>query len=317
MLKHLIVLLDDTSVPFCNADNPYITNKLISIEDLKAAIQYGMEENLFFHFVYPDYCLPEEYLSVIDTVHSFKIVSGKNKELGDIVVYDGWDMIDKDFISQKNIILRTKKTDLFSNYKSILDLLHAVNRLNVFITDIDKFDDYDFEKYKKILNILQPDIEKSYISDNPLQLNIVTDRMTLSAPNHCNAGVESITVAPNGNFYICPAFYYSNSNDSVGDVYSGPNILNSQLYQLSQAPLCRECDAYHCKRCVWLNKKTTNEVNIPSHEQCVVSHLERFSSGELLQKLKEKGILLSSPNIPILNYTDPFYKKHNNKSTKN
>lgn len=96
-------------------------------------------------------------------------------------------------------------------------------------------------------------------------------------------------------------------NYSIGDLQNGMNIKNSQLYKLDYAPLCRQCDAYQCKRCIWLNRKMTYEVNIPSHEQCVMGHLERNASRNLLQifanmarsyrvVISEKSIIL----IPLM-----------------
>ena len=75
---------------------------------------------------------------------------------------------------------------------------------------------------------------------------------------------------------------------------------------MSYAPICRNCDAYQCKRCVWLNRKTTYELNTPSHEQCVVSHLERNESRELLANIRKNGIFLPDKEIKEISYLDPF-----------
>lgn len=114
--------------------------------------------------------------------------------------------------------------------------------------------------------------------------------------NNCNAGYESITLAPNGKFYVCPGFYQDDMYD-VGSLDDGLKIKNQHLYELRFAPICRTCDAYHCKRCIWLNKKTTFEVNTPSKEQCIISHLERNASR-----------ILSPDGISEINYLDPFEK---------
>ena len=81
----------------------------------------------------------------------------------------------------------------------------------------------------------------------------------------------------------------------------GVEIKNAQLYQLSHSPLCRICDCYHCKRCVWLNRKTTFEVNIPSHEQCVISHHERNTARDL-----QINTQLFDNEIKEIDYLDPF-----------
>ncbi len=155
-------------------------------------------------------------------------------------------------------------------------------------------------------------VEKQYVNGNLVQLNLLTDRMMLSNMNNCGAGDTTLTVAPDGKFYVCPAFYHAKDGNSVGSLDTGLDIKNPQLYRLSHAPICRHCDAWHCKRCVWLNRKTTLEVNTPSHEQCVVAHMEREASRQLLNNIRKHDAFLSqSDEIPELTYTDPFENKDN------
>ena len=128
--------------------------------------------------------------------------------------------------------------------------------------------------------------------------------------NNCGAGESNITLAPNGKFYVCPAFYLYNKSNSIGSLDDGIDIKNKQLYRLDHAPRCSHCDAYQCKRCVWLNQKTTLEVNTPSHEQCVVAHLERNASRNLLCKLQKHGMILSTYDVmKDIDYLDPFEKR--------
>ena len=148
--------------------------------------------------------------------------------------------------------------------------------------------------------------------------------MILEKMNNCNAGWENITLASDGKFYVCPAFYHSQIIDgteisinevskkgySIGNLISGLNIKNPQLYRLDHAPICSKCDAYQCRRCVWLNRKTTCEVNTPSHEQCVVAHLERNASRELLNNIRRHGYFLpEKEEIKKIDNLDPFNKR--------
>lgn len=133
--------------------------------------------------------------------------------------------------------------------------------------------------------------------------------------NNCNAGYETITVAPDGRFYICPAFYYGDKCD-CGSLSDGLIIKNPQLYKIEYAPICRKCDAWHCHRCVWLNSKKTLEINTPGHIQCVMSHIERNASRNLLVGLREICDFLPETNIPELSYLDPFEKNDNEKSSR-
>ena len=307
MLQYLIILLDDTSVSYCHYENKKTVRKLISIPDLKAGILFAMKQNLTIQFVYPNYELPEVYKTEIETIDHNKIApSVANMGEADVVVFNGWNDFAGDCIfSEKAFVLRTAKQELFTNYPQLFGILEKVTRLNIVITDVDTFTKTDFSTYKNVLNELRLKLKELYAKGLAPQLNILTDRLMLDKMNNCNAGVENITLAPNGKFYICPAFYLGNESDSVGDLINGLNIKNKQLYKLDYAPLCRICDAYQCKRCVWLNRKTTLEVNTPSHEQCVVAHLERNTSEILLKELKPTGY---SPDkeIPVIDYIDPF-----------
>ncbi len=321
MLQYLIIQLDDTSTSYCHYENVNTERHLISIDDLKAGIFFAMKENLMIQFVYPDYELPQEYKDVINTIDHSDIVSSLCednvlRENADVVIFHDWTGIEMSvFKDDAVIVLRTTKADLFDRYLLLKDVLGRVVRLNVVITDEEIFKDEDFETYKKILAVLSEEIEMLYVAGRSPQLNILTDRMQLDKMNNCNAGWENIALAPDGKFYVCPAFYLAGENEdyglgkakfSIGDLQNGLDIKNPQLYKLDHAPLCRKCDAYQCKRCVWLNRKTTYEMNTPSHEQCVIAHLERNASRMLLERIRQHGTFLPQQEIKKIDYLDPF-----------
>ena len=77
----------------------------------------------------------------------------------------------------------------------------------------------------------------------------------------------------------------------------------------SNAPLIEKIKEYlsndvegNLKHEVWMDK---SEINTPSHEQCVVSHIERNASRELLIQLKESGFVTYS-KITRIGYLYPF-----------
>ena len=307
MLQYLIVLLDDTSVSYCHYSNAKTERKLIALSDLKEAVLFSMKRNLTIQFIYPDYALPPEYKDLIESVPHTKIASSSaiEKGIADIVVINNWqDLQDCSFDETTIYVWRTLKGDFFNNYNLIIGILEKVVRLNIIITDIETFDEEDFKAYQRVLNVISDSVEKIY-NKKEVQLNLLTDRMMLEKMNNCNAGWESITFAPDGRFYICPAFYQEGLY-SVGDLKSGLTIKNPLLYRLDHAPLCRNCDAYQCQRCIWLNNKTTLEVNTPSHEQCVVSHLERNASRTLLENIRQHRSFLPNQEIKEIDYLDPF-----------
>lgn len=309
MLQYLIILLDEASTSFCSYPLPKGGDRegaLMPLDTLKQGIRFGMTENLMIQFVYPNKELSEEYAEVIECIDHSKIKPTKKD--ADVWVMNGLREITEPV--DISIVLRLGKKELFEHNDDVCRLLDKTPRLNIVLTDIETFAEEDFTVYKEVLGRLSQKVEKMYAEGKAPQLNLLTDRMMLSKMNNCGAGDTNITLAPNGKFYVCPAFYYEDETDSIGDLEHGLDIKNKQLYKLEYAPICRHCDAFQCKRCVWLNRKTTLEVNTPSHEQCVVAHLERNASRELLQNIRKHGTFLpEQEEIKEIDYLDPFDNK--------
>ena len=308
MIQYIVILLDDTSTSFCHYTNEKADRRLIPLQTLKDGICYAMKENLNIQFVYPNYKLPKEYLAAIDSIDHTDIYPAEMADNADVVVFDSL-IAAKDYVfkEEEAYLIRTDKVSLFTEYKIIGEILDKVTRLNIVITDIETFTEDDFMVYKSLLSNLSERVEQIYVSGKSPQLNLLTDRIMLEKMNNCGAGDTSVTLAPDGKFYVCPAFYLSADGYTIGDLVNGLEIKNSQLYRLDHAPLCRRCDAWQCKRCIWLNRKTTLEVNTPSHEQCVVAHLERNASRKLLIDIRKHGKFMSgSEDIKEIDYLDPF-----------
>ena len=126
--------------------------------------------------------------------------------------------------------------------------------------------------------------------------------------NNCNAGYESITLAPDGNLYICPAFYL-NGEKSVGDIENGLDIKNPQLYKLNHAPICRICDAYQCRRCIWLNKKDVSRSKHTKSPTMCHGSCRAYSFKKLLEEFRKiDSSFMREIDIPELEYLDPFDK---------
>jgi len=307
MMKFLIILLDANSPSYCAYEKSEAQEGIMPIEILKKGIHYALIENIYVQVVYPDYKLNEEYTAVLDLVDNIGMASvrSQNANSADVLIIENWDDIPKlKCYAEAMYILRSSKESLFEQYTSLIDFVKKVKRVNLVLTDIDTYSDNDFTIYKEVLQKISDSIVTMFQKDGILSgVNVLTDRIALNQMNNCNAGTESITLAPDGNFYICPGFYYEGK--SVGNIYSGLCVKNPQLLKIDYAPICSQCDAYQCKRCVWLNKKTTLEINTPSHEQCVVSHIERNVSRDLLLQLKKRGFE-SSQRIKEISYLDPL-----------
>ena len=310
MLQYLVILLDDTSVAYCHADNPLTERHLMPMETLKKGILFGMKQNLMIQFVFPDYALPKEYASVIESIDNVKIYPiGKKPVTGiengyesDVVVAD--DIPEK--VEARNLVLRMTFNEMLEKKDTIALLFVHGYRLNLCITDVEQFTDEQIETYQKILEGWNTVLLELFKQGHSPQFNLLTDRMMLEQMHNCGAGVSNITLAPNGKFYLCPAFYYSSPDSFVGDLEKGLDIPNPQLLQLDHAPLCRRCDAFHCRRCIWLNSKLTWDNNTPSHQQCVMAHIERNASRDLLNEIRKNGEFMPNIYIQEIDYLDPF-----------
>lgn len=324
MLQYLVILLDNTSISYCHYENQCLERYLMPLDVLHEAIVFGMKENLMIQFVYPDYELPQEYKDEIESIDNSKIVPYTLVEKGaDVVVFNDISSLkSQDEIHSQSVVLRVPKNQLFEHTNDIDTIMGKVLRLNLVITDIESFNDDDLSNYKNILADWSKTLFALYAKGKQPQFNLLTDRMMLESMNDCRAGDNSLTLAPDGNFYVCPAFYHVDENENyglgkskfnVGSIKDGLNIKNPQLYKLEFAPICRECDAFHCKRCVWLNRKLTCEVNTPGKQQCIIAHIERNASRNLLARLQTEINLMSSKSIKEIDYLDPFEKIINKK----
>lgn len=315
MLKYLIVHLADNAVSYCHYSNTVQNENLISEECLRRAFRYAMLENLYVSLVYPEQSLPSNYSTIIDSIEHTKIVpiNSCHASQADIVVADMSCLFKKEILQNKILVLRIASNEIkyiSSIYKELKD---TVAKINVVLTDIEKCNNDTFEEYKKTLELLIPEVESSIINSDAAQLNILSDRLFLNEMNNCNAGYETITLMPNGKFYPCAGFYMENDGEDYGDLDCGISIKNQQLYKLEFAPICCHCDAYQCRRCAYLNRKMTLEVNTPSHEQCVLSHIERNYSSRMVNNIcsKENNNSMSINTISEVDYLDPFDMREN------
>ena len=332
MLQYLVILLDDTSVAYCHADNPLKERNLIPLETLKKGILFGMKQNLMIQYVFPDFELPKEYAEVIESIDNVKIypagckpVTGieENNET-DVVVANSVSELEKYlttiFETKMATVVRLPFNEMLKQKDAIAKLFASGARINLCITDVEQFTDEQIEAYKQVLNEWNTVLLGLYKQGQSPQFNLLTDRMMLEKMHNCEAGVSNITLAPNGKFYLCPAFYYDerkkvfnqmnhhnpSSDSSVGDLENGLGIPNPQLLQLDHAPLCRNCDAFQCRRCLWLNRKLTWDLNTPSHQQCLMAHIERNASRDLLNDIRKVGEFMPNIDIKEIEYLDPF-----------
>ncbi|MGE5341299.1 MAG: CXXX repeat peptide maturase [Candidatus Omnitrophota bacterium] len=315
MIKYLIAILDKHATSFCYYDNPsYGESKpaFIPLEELETIIDFAVRNKISVNFLYGNHKPPASYDERIESVNHIKIMPLKLRpEINDgifVINTDDLDNISRiEDNTHLNLILRLERKKLPEFADIFRSLTGKFKRLNLCLLNIEDYSDDDLNEYGNQLKKIEAAAADMYKAGNTVEINFISDRIMLHNMNNCDAGIKHLTAAPNGKLYLCPGFYFHHEENSLVATGQDIEIKNSQLLKLSHAPVCRNCDAYHCKRCVFLNQKTTLELNTPSHQQCVASHLERNTSMRLLDALKpDMELFQTFTPIPEIPYLDPY-----------
>lgn len=313
--KYIYFLLHDNSISFCNYENGIENiNQSMSLENFKLGINFA-EKNFYTPvIVHNDSILTEEFESILSGMNVIHIVPNSRRDYKDencIIVHDKINGTN----TSNTCVLKINRNIMANEYESIIEVIHSSHRINIVIDDVMDFKDNDYEHYERFLNNLSEEVFNEIKNNNIKLINVLTDIMMLNKMNNCNAGISTFTLAPNGNVYACPAFYYADKrNNSLGEIGNiSSDLHRDSLLELKKSPICSICDSYHCKRCVYQNKAYTKEYNIPTSRQCRISHIERKASMQLQKRiLDDMSInenikkLYSQNKISEIDYTDPI-----------
>ena len=210
-------------------------------------------------------------------------------------------------VLQNPVILNIEADDIDNMAEHVKEILPFTSRVNINILNVDNT--FDVEKYEKQLLEISNKLFKYWCDGEQKEVRQLTDRIFDRKMNNCFAGEKNITIAPDGKFYYCAAFYF---NKELDVDFEG----SKELTMLNKAPICDHCDAYQCNRCVYKNMVGTGELNTPTRMQCIISHVERKCSMELLRQLNDKKVLERGVYyVPNVEYKDPIellFKKGKN-----
>jgi CXXX repeat modification system protein len=223
------------------------------------------------------------------------------------LIFDDRDVADHfgETLSHPIGVLRVHRDYLEQLAETWQRLSERIYRIVLVLVDLDRYDEADFERYEMVLTDLRQRLAVKYLRGEAAELSVLSDRLGLPAPTDCGAGVDHITVVPNGDLHICPGF----ANDGVariGTLLDGWQIANQHLLERAQAPICSVCDAFHCRRCVYMHRRATLEFNTPSWQICRAAHMEREASRVMLSALHQRRCMERIRPIPPLDYQDPL-----------
>jgi CXXX repeat peptide maturase len=280
-------------------------------------IYYCRAQKLLVNYIFPRDIIPAELLDIIEKTEHFKIVPYGASISATVVVLQPSDLEESDWLNsfdKKIFILRVNKAEIKNIHKLLERLVNKFVKLTLVLSNIDFYTEEDIDVYKQELEKSEECLFQQYkdVKNSLPEINFLSDLWFARQMGNCNAGIDHYIFAPDGKFYICPAFYY-NENKNIGDL-AEIQLKNAHLFSLEFAPLCSRCDAFHCKRCVYLNNFLTEEFNTPSSQQCRLAHIERECSRKLLERLKQVNpLFLQIPPIKPIDYNDPMEKILRNK----
>ncbi|WP_312812008.1 radical SAM peptide maturase, CXXX-repeat target family [Sedimentibacter sp.] len=292
--KFILIMTHDNIEPHCSYTNNRDIDTQMTEGTFDSVIEFCKDNN-YIPVVLGSNVRDDSYMNIGGTGEDTSISVHNNRA--------------KNKITENNIVLVDKENIINLN-TIVADILKSdnVNRLNIIITDLESWNEYDIEIYKKQLESMADTIYDMYIRNRRIEINVLTDIFDKNEIKGCGSGTDTFTVAPNGKFYICPAFYYNDENDFIGDLERGINIKRPDMLSAKSSYICSNCDSFHCRRCLYLNKKMTKEINTPSHIQCLVSHIERNISRNLEIKLIKADLLDPVNFINKIDYVDPIEK---------
>jgi CXXX repeat peptide maturase len=271
---------------------------------LRSAIDLAQRESLKLRFLYGDKRPPRLVERLTEQVEHTKILPLKLRcsyLQGVFIIQKGdFEQIDRTRAGPpEKVILRVRKNDL-GDLSALVESLAGSKRIDVVLQALGSYGKADFEAYAVQLDKIKNRLAGRFSSGTPCELNIITDRLRLSSMRNCNAGMEHRTVAPDGRVYLCPGFFHGFPKSAIGDLSGQAFWPDTELLPLEKAPICSGCDAFHCRRCFYLNVTLTGEINTPSRQQCVVSHLEQLCSFFFREEIlpfvdKDRLALFSEP----------------------
>ena len=248
--NNLVFLLNDNYVSDCSYQNNSLQNIGMNEKRIREGLKFA-EENfmkpIFLHSrnIEKDSLVEyEEY----EVLHRIPIEGYREglpfDEYQLIITVDSISHI-KRIKEQEIVIFNIEEKNISKLSYFIEKILSKTQRININIMNISRnfnMKDY-YRELKKCADLL---IEEFKRTQNFKQINIITDIFFIYKHEECNAGSRSFTYAPDGNLYVCPAFY-SEKMGNIGNIYTGITLPNRNLYTTKYMPICNVCDCFQCE----------------------------------------------------------------------
>lgn len=268
--RFLMIYTDDKVVPYCgySASKADGDSKKMSTQDIDRALNFAKANYLQPMFIRDGY-ICRDYNEPEKTAVVQNVLGGAEDVNCAIVSL---------------LVSKEDFKDLSARVQAIF--AKGAKRVNIMVRNMQDLTDECLGIYKRELELVADFIEQE---STGLQINVLSDVLVDKKIFYgCNAGVTTYTLAPNGKLYLCPGFYFENeSRYAIGDLETGFTFKYQESLVKANAPDCAVCKNRQCKRCVYINKKLTNEYTISPEVQCKLSDIEKEIAMSLAEKIKK------------------------------
>jgi len=300
--RNMYILLSDDYISYCDYNNKSMEIvKQMNTEELLNSLRY-CRDNFFnpiivhsankFNFQNDSRYTAYKIRHVLPARF---IKEAINIELKNIVPVYSLETLNSDNNDINNIIFNIESKNIDKLSQSIIVLFERVDRIDLNIHNVDK--NFNEELYKHELEKISNYIESIYKEDKTVkELSLLTDLLFIEKHDNCMAGEKTFIISPEEKIYSCCAVYSNEKESSIGNIVNGITAkYDKRLYEIENSNLCRKCDSYQCKNCVYTNKKHTREVNVAPSFICRKSHIEKSVSKGLYNKFYQinKDILVN------------------------
>jgi len=287
-LRYLHLITRNDAPTHCSYSNLSNDSQRMPKDILQKGLNFCHDQEVvpvFLGGIPTDVDMKKKIYFEIDSINA----SFKNPRTGISVINDNKEIKEENIVTPVvSYIITTESIQGLG--ERVNRLLQKARRLNLFISDIEKWTENNLHMYEQELTVICNGIVNMYSKGKyGCQVNVLTDRLYASdkCDNDCGSGVSSISLAPNGKFYVCPAFYFNAPDKPIGDLATGVKLTDRQKYTREKAAMCVKCKSSVCNRCLYSNKQICGEYNVPADIQCKINYAETNMSKKLYDDLEQ------------------------------
>lgn len=273
---YLLFLLSTNSAPHCMYVNTFETEEKMPQHVFDKGIQYAELHDMVPVFIgnpteYLDKAQQKKlHITICDDIDYMNSRDENEVAVSEFIPIIT-DVIQQDFTA-KSVILLVNSENLNRLTAIMMSLIGKCDRINVVKSGFFMWSEPQRELYLTQLEEAYKEIE------NKISVNVFHSNSPVGS-EFCDAGNGDVTLAPNGEVFICPAFFY-NKEKSIGDIEHGYQVANSKLISVEKYPQCHTCSAGQCLHCNYLNYKSTGFANVASESLCQFIKREAEVSGK-------------------------------------